>query len=42
MIDGININLGYYNNIEDARDARIVAANIAFGVYTNACEILKA
>jgi hypothetical protein len=37
-IDGININLGYFHNIEDAKQARIDRANQAFGIYINACE----
>ena len=39
-IDGIRIYIGYYDNIEDAKIARINRANQAFGVYTNACEKL--
>ena len=39
-IDGIKIHLGYYDNLEDAKIARINKANEAFGVYTNACERL--
>lgn len=41
-IDGIQINLGYYDNIEDAQAARIAKANQVFGVFTNSCELLKA
>ena len=37
-IDGIYIFLGYFDNIEDAIQARIIKANQIFGVYTNACE----
>ena len=37
-IDGIRIYLGYFDNIEDAKQARIQRANQAFGIYTNACE----
>jgi len=37
-IDGIKINLGYYENIEDAKQARIKKANEVFGVYINVCE----
>ena len=40
MIDGIRIHLGYYDNLEDAKTARVNRANEAFGVYTNACERL--
>ena len=39
-IDGIRIYIGYYDNIEDAKIARINRANEAFGIYTNACEKL--
>jgi len=38
-IDGIRIHLGYFSNIEDAKQARVDRANEAFGVYTNQCEI---
>ena len=37
-IDGIQINLGRYNTIEEATIARQTRANLAFGVFTNACE----
>ena len=37
-IDGIQIHLGYFKNIEDAKKARIDKVNEAFGVYKNACE----
>ena len=37
-IDGIRIHLGNFDNIEDAKQARVQRANQAFGVYTNACE----
>ena len=40
MIDGIQIHIGYYDNLEDAKTARVNRANEAFGVYTNACERL--
>ena len=40
MIDGIHIHIGYYDNLEDAKIARINRANQAFGIYTNACEKL--
>ena len=36
--DGINIYLGDFKNIEDAKKARIDKANEVFGVYKNACE----
>ena len=37
-IDGIQIHLGSFNNIEDVKQARITRANQAFGVFTNSCE----
>ena len=37
-IDGIQINLGYFENKEDAINIRISKANQLFGNYTNACE----
>ena len=37
-IDGIHVHLGLYTNIEDAKQARIIKANEAFGVFTNSCE----
>ena len=37
-IDGILINLGRYDTIEDAKEARIKKAHEVFGVYINACE----
>ena len=40
-IDGINIHLGYYDNIEDAKNARITKANEVFGVFKNYCEKIK-
>jgi hypothetical protein len=39
-IDGISIHIGLFENLEDAKIARINRANEAFGVYTNACEKL--
>ena len=39
-IDGIQIHIGYYDNLEDAKIARVNRANEAFGIYTNACEQL--
>jgi hypothetical protein len=39
-IDGISIHIGYYDDLDDAKTARINRANQAFGVYTNACEKL--
>ena len=38
QIDGIKIMLGRYDDIEDAKRARIKKANEAFGVYMNVCE----
>ena len=40
MIDGIRIHIGYYDDLEDAKIARVNRANEAFGEYTNACEKL--
>ena len=40
MIDGIQIHLGYYDNLEDAKIARVNRANEVFGVFVNACERL--
>ena len=39
-IDGIEIHIGYYENLEDAKIARVNRANKVFGIYTNACEKL--
>jgi len=39
-IDGISINLGRYNTIEEATFVRQTRANEAFGIFTNACEKL--
>jgi len=36
-IDGIRIHLGYYDNIDDAKQARINRANQAFGEFKNIC-----
>ncbi len=38
MIDGISIFIGSFQNKEDAIAARIIKANQAFGIFTNACE----
>jgi hypothetical protein len=38
QVDGIQVQLGYFTNIEDAKQARIIKANQAFGIYTNSCE----
>ena len=40
MIDGIQIHIGLFDNLEDAKTARVNRANEAFGIYTNACEQL--
>ena len=40
QIDGIPIHLGYFDNLEDAKQARIIKANEAFGVFVNKCEKL--
>ena len=37
-IDGIKIHLGYFENIEDAKQARLIKAQQVFGVYMNSCE----
>ncbi len=37
-IDGIKVFLGSFTNLEDAKQARMIRANQAFGIYTNACE----
>ena len=37
-IDGIKIHIGYFTDLEDAKQARITKANQAFGVFTNSCE----
>lgn len=37
-IDGISIHLGLFDNIEDAKQARVIKANAAFGIYINSCE----
>ena len=38
QVDGILVHLGYFTNLEDATQARIIKANQAFGFFTNACE----
>ena len=40
MIDGVQIHIGYFDNLDDAKIARVNRANEAFGVYINACEKL--
>ena len=37
-IDKIKVHLGYYNTIEEAKEARINKANEIFGDFKNACE----
>ena len=37
-IDGIAVNLGFFTNIEDAKQARITKANQVFGVFTHSSE----
>ena len=37
-IDGLEMHLGYFNNIEDAKQARINAVKKAFGEFANKCE----
>jgi hypothetical protein len=32
------MHLGYYNNIEDAKNARMKKANELFGEFVNECE----
>jgi len=39
MIDGIQIHLGYYDNLEDAKAARQNAAISAFKDFINKCEL---
>ena len=39
-IDGLKVNLGNFETIEEAKQARQIKANEAFGVFTNACEKL--
>ena len=37
-IDGIKIYIGSFENIEDAKQARLTKAQQVFGVYMNSCE----
>jgi len=37
-IHEIKIHLGYFDNIEDAKQSRVTKAQQAFGVYVNSCE----
>ena len=37
-VDGIHIYLGCFDNIDDAKKARIKKVNEAFGTYINSCE----
>jgi hypothetical protein len=39
-IDKIKIHIGYFNTLEEAKQARIRRANEAFGIFTNTCETL--
>jgi len=39
MVDGIKIHLGCYDNLEDAKEARVRAAKAAFKDFINECEI---
>ena len=39
-IDGISLHLGYFDNIEDAKAARVNKVKQAFGEFTNACELM--
>ena len=41
MLDGISIHLGYFDNLEDAKQARMIKANEAFGVFTHKIELIK-
>ena len=40
-IDGIVINIGFYDNLEDAKQARQIKENQAFGVFVNKIELIK-
>ena len=40
MIDGISVFLGYFEDIDDAKNARIQKANQVFGIFTNDIEKL--
>jgi hypothetical protein len=37
-VDRVMIHLGWFELLEDAKNARKVRANLVFGVFTNACE----
>jgi hypothetical protein len=39
-VDRITVSLGYFNTMEEAKEARQIRANQAFGVFVNACEKL--
>ena len=38
-VDGTTITLGYFDNIEDAKNARVKRAKKLFGIFINACEL---
>ena len=38
-IDGTNVHLGCFDNIEDAKKARATRAKKVFGIFINACEL---
>jgi hypothetical protein len=38
QIDGIKVHLGYFDNLDNAKEARVEKANKAFGNYTNSSE----
>ena len=40
-LDGVCYNLGYFTNIEEAREARAKKANELFGEFTNKCEKIR-
>ena len=39
MIDGVSINLGMYDTIEEAKQARTEKVNDAFGLFANPIEV---
>jgi hypothetical protein len=38
-VDGTQIHLGYFDNIEDAKKARVARAKEVFGIFLNNCEL---